>query len=249
MTAPHPAAARPARGFVYKPAVGPRLRVLLAAVFALTALLGANSAYLVGVRALGLAGVDLLNWFVPWMVLVHVGLGLLVTGPVVAFGLLHWYTAKDRKNRRAVKVGYGLFAASLGLLVTGFLLCRVEGVIDLARPAARALVYWLHVLLPLVCLWLYWLHRLAGRRINWRLGGYYSLATAAVVAGLCGAHSLDPRTWNAVSPEGRGRVLRAVPRPHRRRDLHPRETVAERRGVRRLSPRRVRRPRRVRPQF
>ena len=195
------AAARPARGFVYQPAVGPRLRVLLTGVFALLALLGANSAYLVGVRALGAAGVDLLNWFVPWMLLGHVALGLLVTGPFTLFGVLHLLGARRRKNRRAVRVGYALFAASLGLLVTGFLLCRVEGLIDLSHPLGRAVVYWLHVALPLVCLWLYWLHRLAGRRINWRLGGYYSLATAAVVAGLCGAHSLDPRTWNAVSPE------------------------------------------------
>ena len=185
----------------YVPAVGPRLRALLAAVFALLALLGANSAYLVGVRALDVAGVDLVNWFVPWMLLVHIALGVLVTGPLVVFGILHWFTAKDRKNRRAVKVGYALFGASLGLLVTGFLLCRIDGVIDLAHPVARAVVYWLHVALPVMCLWLYWLHRLAGRRINWKLGGYYAAATAGFVGLMCAAHSLDPRTWNAVSPD------------------------------------------------
>ena len=185
-----------------RPVVGPRLRVLLAVVAAVLALLGANSAYLVGVRILDVGfGVDLVNWFVPWMLLAHVLLGVLVTAPLVAFGVLHWRTAKDRKNRRAVKVGYALFAAAVGLLVTGFLLCRIDGVPDLAHPTGRAVVYGLHVALPLVCGWLYWLHRLAGKRINWRLGGWYAGATALIVALMCGAHSLDPRTWNAVSPE------------------------------------------------
>ena len=200
MSAASPAAARvrPAR----RPVIGPRLRVLLAAVAAVLALLGANSAYLVGVRVLDAGfGLGLVNWFVPWMLLAHVALGLLVTAPLVAFGALHWKTARHRKNRRAVKVGYALFAAAIGLIVTGFLLLRVDGLPDLAHPAGRAVVYGLHVGLPLACGWLYWLHRLAGRRINWKLGGYYAGATAGLVAAMCAAHSLDPRTWNAVSPE------------------------------------------------
>ena len=145
-------------------------------------------------------GVDLVNWFVPWMLLAHVVLGVLVTAPLVAFGVLHWVAAKDRKNRRAIKVGYALFAAAVGLLVTGFLLCRIDGVLDLSHPTGRAVVYGLHVALPVMCGWLYWLHRLAGKRINWKLGGWYAGGTAAVVAAMCGMHSLDPRTWNAVSP-------------------------------------------------
>ena len=198
MTEPRRPAARVAR----RPVVGPRLRVLLAGVAAVLALLGANSAYLVGVRVLDAGfGVDLVNWFVPWMLLAHVALGVLVTAPLVAFGVLHWVAAKDRKNRRAIKVGYALFAAAVGLLVTGFLLCRIDGVLDLSHPTGRAVVYGLHVALPVACGWLYWLHRLAGKRINWKLGGWYAGGTAAVVGVMCLMHSLDPRTWNAVSPE------------------------------------------------
>ncbi|WP_145357280.1 tetratricopeptide repeat protein [Alienimonas californiensis] len=192
------AARRPVR-----PAVGPRLRVLLGVAFVLLALLGANSAYLVGVRALGIFGVDLLNWFVPWMLLGHVALGALVAGPLGLFALLHGATAWRRGNRVAALAGATLVAASAGLFLTGALLCRVEGFEFTERLARldRGLIYWLHVALPVLCLILYGLHRRAGRPIRWRLGRNYALATAAVVALMCGAHSLDPRTWRAVSPE------------------------------------------------
>ena len=196
-----PNGARPNRA-AYVPAVGPRLRVLLWFVFALLALLGANSAYLAGVRLLDVGfGLDLVNWFVPWMLLAHVALGVVLTAPLVAFGTLHMFGARRRKNRRAVRVGYALFAASLVLLVTGFALCRIDGVFDLSDSLGRGLVYGLHVAAPPVCLWLYWLHRLAGRRINWRMGGGYAAATAAFVAVLVGMHTLDPRRWDAVTPE------------------------------------------------
>ena len=42
-----------------------------------------------------------------------------------------------------------------------------------ASDGAGRSVYWLHVLLPLVAGWLYWLHRLAGPRIKWRVGLAY----------------------------------------------------------------------------
>ncbi|NNJ27039.1 hypothetical protein LzC2_31360 [Planctomycetes bacterium LzC2] len=169
--------------------------------FLLLALLGANSAYLVGVRVLGAWGVDLLNWFVPWMLLGHVALGALVAGPLGLFALLHGATAWRRGNRRAALAGVTLVAATVGLFVTGVLLCRVEGLAERFHAVDRNLVYWLHVALPVLCLVLYGLHRRAGRPIRWRLGRNYILATGAVVALLCGAHSLDPRNWNAASPE------------------------------------------------
>ncbi len=53
-------------------------------------------------------------------------MGLLLVLPVVIFGLVHIKNAHDRPNRRAVKVGYLLFATSLVVLVTGVLLTRVD---------------------------------------------------------------------------------------------------------------------------
>ena len=40
------------RGFVYEPAIGPRLKVLLFAIFASVAFLGATGAYLTSIRVL-----------------------------------------------------------------------------------------------------------------------------------------------------------------------------------------------------
>ncbi|HEX6986077.1 MAG TPA: multiheme c-type cytochrome, partial [Planctomycetaceae bacterium] len=192
----------PAPRRVYVPAVGPRLKILLFVVFGLAALLGANSVYLASVTALE-AATDRTyqNWFYQVMFLGHLGLGLLFLLPFLAFGLIHLWTARTRKNRRAVRVGYALFATCLVMLGTGLLLVRLEGLIDLKQPTARSVVYWLHVGAPVACLWLYWLHRLAGRRIKWRLGLGYGVA----VAGLCGAmialHNSDPRGWNVVGPK------------------------------------------------
>ena len=46
--------------------------------------------------------------------------------PVVLFGIFHIKNAHDRPNRRAVKVGYLLFATSLVLLFTGIALMRMD---------------------------------------------------------------------------------------------------------------------------
>ena len=124
--------------------IGPRLRVLLWVVFALVALLAANSLYLLGVKWVGAAtGSNAENFFYLCMFAVHLALGLLLVVPFVLFGLLHLRGARHRKNRRAVKVGYALFAVSLLLLVSGILLVRFEGVLDLKDATVRAILYWL----------------------------------------------------------------------------------------------------------
>ncbi|MEM9701965.1 MAG: multiheme c-type cytochrome, partial [Planctomycetota bacterium] len=177
------------------------MRLLLGGVFFLLALLGANSAYLLGVRILGSLGLDLLNWFVPWMLLGHVALGLLVAGPFGLFALLHGATAWRRGNRTAALAGAALVAIVTGLFATGALLCRIEGFTERFEPLNRSLIYWLHVGLPVAALAMYGLHRGAGRPIRWRLGRNYLLATSVCVALLCVGHSLDPRRWSAVAPE------------------------------------------------
>lgn len=195
----------------YVPAVGPRLKILLLVVFALAALLGANSVYLSSVTALEYVSKvtatketpahTYQNWFYQIMFAGHLGLGLLFVLPFIAFGLIHLFTARHRKNRRAVRVGYSLFVTSIVLLVTGFLLVRLDGLFDLKQPLARSVVYWAHVGAPLACLWLYWLHRLAGRKIQWRLGLGYAVAVAALVGGMISLHSADPRAWNVSGPK------------------------------------------------
>ena len=182
-------------------AVGPRLRKLLYLVFALFALLFANSAYLAALTFLGwLNDADYENYFYLWMFLAHLVLGLLLIVPFLVFAAIHMRNTVHRRNRRAVKVGYALFAVCLVLLVTGVLLFRVGG-FELKHPTGRNIVYWLHVGSPLVGIWLYVLHRLAGPRIKWRYGVAYLAAVGVVVAGMAGLHSQDPRQWNQVGPK------------------------------------------------
>jgi tetratricopeptide (TPR) repeat protein len=186
----------------YVPAVGPRLRKLLLVVLGLTALLTANSCYLLAISTLEwVTHQPYQNWFSLGMVLAHLILGLLLIVPLVVFGTVHLLTSRKRKNRRAIRIGYALFAVSLGVLITGLLLVRVSGLFDLKNPTARSAVYWLHLACPLAAGWLYWLHRLAGPRIRWRVGLRFAGVIGAAVVVMMILHSQDPRRWNVTGPQ------------------------------------------------
>src|SRR4051812_2034227 len=188
----------------YVRAVGPRLRLLLYAIFGLVAALGANSAYLASITFLGWlkrsSGETYENYFYMYMFLAHLALGLVLILPVIVFGLIHIKNAHNRPNRRAVRVGYLLFAVSLILLFSGVALVRVQGVFDLKNPNVRSGAYWAHVITPLLAIWLYILHRLAGPRIKWRVGLSWLGAVGVVVAGMVALHAHDPRKWNRAGP-------------------------------------------------
>ena len=63
----------------YVRAVGPRLRLVLYSIFALVALLGANSAYLASITFLEwVKGLTYQNYFYQCMFLAHLALGLLL---------------------------------------------------------------------------------------------------------------------------------------------------------------------------
>ncbi|MDB5341271.1 MAG: response regulator aspartate phosphatase rapC [Planctomycetaceae bacterium] len=201
----HPASAigsTPPERPQYVSAVGPRLKILLFAVFAILAFLGANSGYLAGITALEwFTGRTYQDNFYLWMVLVHVALGIVLLLPFVAFGSIHMVTSWNRKNKRAIRVGYALFTISIIVLVSGLLLVRVVGVFDLKQPLARSTVYWLHVILPLVAGWLYWLHRLVGTKIKWRVGGAYLGLVGASILAMVAWKAQDPRQWNVAGPK------------------------------------------------
>src|SRR5438309_9513880 len=78
---------------IYERAVGPRLRVLLLFIFGLVAVLAANSVYLGAITFLEWvkAGSNQTyqNWFYMVMFGAHLGLGLLLVGPVIVFGAIH----------------------------------------------------------------------------------------------------------------------------------------------------------------
>src|SRR5260221_7053893 len=149
----------------YVRAVGPRLRLLLYFIFGLVALLGANSVYLASITLLQWLNKEVTyeNYFYQFMFLAHLVFGLVLVLPFVIFGLAHIRNAHNRPNRRAVRVGYLLFAISLALLFTGLALMRFDFFV-IKNPNAGSALYWIHVITPLLAVWLYILHRLARPR-------------------------------------------------------------------------------------
>jgi len=185
----------------YVPAVGPRLAKLLFVVFGLFALLVVDSVYLLGVRGLEAAtGQTYQNWFYLVLFLLHLVLGALLLLPAVGFGLVHWWRARTRPNRRAVAVGYALFTAVLLLLASGVVLTRIDGVIVVNHPTVRAVAWWVHVLVPVAVVWLFVLHRLAGKRIRWAVGRRWAVVAALFAGALLVVQSQDPRRWNMTGP-------------------------------------------------
>ncbi len=180
--------------------VSSRLRKLLYVVFGLTGLLAGNGAYLATITALEwFTGHTYQNYFYQFMFLGHLALGLLLLLPFLVFGFVHMLAARKRKKKIAIRIGYALFGVGIVVLVTGLLLMRISG-FDLKQPAARSVVYWLHVLLPLAAAWLYVLHRLAGPRIKWKVGLAYAGGVAVVTLAMVMMHSHDPREWYVTGP-------------------------------------------------
>ena len=187
----------------YVRAVGPRLRLLLYFIFGLVALLGANSAYLASITFLEwFQGLTYQNYFYMLMFGAHLALGLLLLVPFVVFGAIHIKNAHDRTNRHAVRVGYLLFFVSLVLLFTGVALMRFD-LFVIKNPTLRSPLYWAHVITPVLAVWLYVLHRLAGPRIQWQAGARWAGAIGLVVASMVFLHSKHPQKNQAGSAEGK----------------------------------------------
>jgi tetratricopeptide (TPR) repeat protein/uncharacterized integral membrane protein len=174
--------------------VGPRLRKLLAAVFLLFALLAVNSAYLGGLTFFSwVTGETYEDRFYIVMFLVHLVLGILIIAPVLVFGILHMRSTIRRKNRAAVRAGLGVFVSAIVLIASGIVLTRLEGVIVIRDPAVREIAYWLHVASPFLAAWLFVLHRLAGKRIRWRVGLAWTGVAVAFAILLIALTAGDPR--------------------------------------------------------
>ncbi|HKS38001.1 MAG TPA: tetratricopeptide repeat protein, partial [Verrucomicrobiae bacterium] len=206
---PDPANRAPRKKYVR--AVGPRLRVLLLFIFGLVAVLAANSVYLSAITFLewrqGDPNQTYQNWFYMVMFGTHLALGFLIVLPIVIFGIIHIKNAHDRPNRRAAKVGYMLFATSLIVLITGLLLTRIDIFqfknVGLKNPQMRSFAYWAHVITPILALWLYILHRLAGPRIKWQVGLRWGVAVGVIVLGMVFLHSKHPQKNHVGSVEGK----------------------------------------------
>lgn len=181
--------------------VTPRLRKVLYVVLTLFGVLSANGLYLTGVTWLQyFTGQIFETHFYQLMFLAHLGLGLLLIVPVVGFGFVHMWRSKNRRNRRAVKIGYALFAIALIILITGVLLTRI-GSFAVVNPTTRSIFYWMHLIAPLGAVWLYWLHRLVGPRIKWHVGRRVGLAIACFVSLMVGFQASDPSRSGDAGPK------------------------------------------------
>jgi tetratricopeptide (TPR) repeat protein len=196
---------RPARPFVpYVPAIGPKLRVLLLAVFGVFAFLGATGIYLAAVTLFNYAQAprSYTTPFALWVFLAHIAVGVLGTVPFVAFGAIHWFSAHKRPNRVAVRLGIVLFGAGLLVCLSGFALVQLEGLPQLPTGSVgRSVVYWLHLVLPAGAVWAYIAHRRAGPRIKWRLAKVWGSGVALFTVGMVAMHAQDPQKWFREGPK------------------------------------------------
>lgn len=164
------------------PVLNARLGHLLGVVILLFSLLALNSVYLAAISLLeALSGEVQQNYFYLLMFLLHLALGLLITLPLIVFAVAHMRRAWRRPNRYAVRAGMGLFFTALLLLLSGILLTRFS-FFEINDPQVRRIGYWLHVISPLVVVWLFVLHRLAGPPIHWNSGVRWSLVTISFAA-------------------------------------------------------------------
>jgi len=203
---PTPTSPRRARP-VYVPALGRTLRSLLLVIFAGFAVLGASGGYLLAIRVTEMVQrrQDTLHTqFSLWMTLVHVLAGLVLIVPFLIFGISHLVTARNRPNRVAVRLGIFVFLFGIIVCVTGVLLVHLEGMPQLPTDTiAYWTVFLLHVIVPVLAVGAYVLHRRAGPAIKWKWGYGFGGAVAAFTAVMIVMHTQNPRDWFAKgSPEG-----------------------------------------------
>lgn len=161
--------------------LGPGARWLWRAVYASTAVLTASALYLGAVSLMEwLRGEVLQGYVYQWALLAHLGVGVAIVLPFLAFVVAHLSAAWTHPNRRAARMGYLLAALALVALVTGVALLRVAG-IDLRQPALRWTAYWLHVVSPIAALWAFGRHRRRGQRLSSWAVWTFAVVTAAAV--------------------------------------------------------------------
>ncbi|MCH2145129.1 MAG: tetratricopeptide repeat protein [Phycisphaerales bacterium] len=162
-----------------RPVLTPRLRWLLRVVLFGFGLMMVNSLCLLAWTFMEWrTGRAAENLFTIWVFLMHVCLGLLLVVPIVVYGIAHMLRARHSPNINARRVGYALFGSALLLLLSGVVLLRIEGVPNpFDSGDDRDVVWWIHVALPFVGIWLFIAHRMVGPRLRWGVGIRWTMAT------------------------------------------------------------------------
>jgi tetratricopeptide (TPR) repeat protein len=169
-------------------ALSPFLRKVLTIMLALFAIMMMNSAYLVAIATLEqVTERDLQGYFYLLMFLFHLAVGLLAVLPVILYGPLHFRRAHNHPNAHAKWAGISLFVSAVILLLTGIILARF-GFLEVNDPLIRGGVYWVHIALPFLLIWLFIMHRLDGKPIHWKKAGIWVGLTVTFVAASVIAH-------------------------------------------------------------
>jgi tetratricopeptide (TPR) repeat protein len=173
--------------------VGPGMRKLLVFVLVIFAVLVVDSVYLGAITFMQwLRDVELEGEIYQGAFLLHLALGFLLIVPAILFAGVHLARAIDRPNRLAVRLGLALFVVLVLLLASGVMLTRGIPLLEVNDELVRFITYWIHVITPLIVCWLFVLHRLAGPRIRWSVGGgILAVSGAIAVAGLWVADNPD----------------------------------------------------------
>ncbi len=174
-------------------------------MFTLFAIMMMNSAYLGTISIVEQAtGQDLQGYFYLLMFLFHLGVGLLTVTPVLIYGPLHFRRAHHHPNVHAKWAGISLFVCAVSLLLTGVLLARF-GFMEVNDPLIRGGVYWIHIAMPVLLIWLFIMHRLDGEPIRWKKAGIWvgitiAFVTASVIAHLFTQPQAEPSGDEPYSP-------------------------------------------------
>jgi tetratricopeptide (TPR) repeat protein len=171
--------------------VSPWMRRVLAALFLLFALLALDSVYLSAVTLLEWSTGEIYQDNLYLLIfLAHLVLGVVLIPVFLAYALPHLRRAWRRPNRAAVRAGLALFTTALVVLASGVVLTRF-GFFEINDPRIREPAYWIHVISPLVLIWLFVLHRLAGHRIRWGIGARWAAVAVALGGVMIGWHTLN----------------------------------------------------------
>jgi tetratricopeptide (TPR) repeat protein len=177
---------------------------VLYAVFAAVAFLGATGAYLATITALNVlrAPQTYTTPAVLWVFLAHSVVGVGLTIPFLIFGIWHWRTAQGRTNKRAIRYGMALFGLGILVCLTGVALIQLEGFPQMPTDSwSRSVVYWLHIVIPILAVAVYVAHRKAGPRIRWHLARYWGAGVVLSIGVLVALHHQEPQRWFREGPK------------------------------------------------
>ncbi len=114
------------------------------------------------------------------------------------FGVVHMLNARNRRNKRAIRIGYALFFIAIAVVGKR---CIADTPIGIELKAtARDVAYWAHIACPLLAVWLYWLHRLVGPRVKCMSRGE-SAQPPRLLLLMVFVQMQDPRDWNVAGPK------------------------------------------------